>query len=122
MNKNYKEDSIDENYLEDMFEKTETQKVSLSNINKSEIRQLEEFVSTKKPLDPFRDLNPLTHKVEISKDQMYIGTSQQDVFMPRKVEQDLNMIVKNNHYMKRPEGNNEEFIEKPYVKSIWDPY
>jgi hypothetical protein len=42
--------------------------------------------------------------------------------MPRKVEQDLNMIVKNNHYMKRPEGNNEEFIEKPYVKSIWDPY
>jgi len=51
--------------------------------NKQDIRKLEEFVSTKTPLDPFRALNPLTHKVEISKDNVYHGTSQQDVFMPR---------------------------------------
>jgi hypothetical protein len=43
--------------------------------SKHDIRQLQEFVSTKKPMDPFRDLNPLTHKVEIAKDLKYAGTS-----------------------------------------------
>lgn len=34
--------------------------------NKEDIRQLEEFISTKRPKDPFKDLDPLTQKVDIS--------------------------------------------------------
>lgn len=39
-----------------------------SSVQMHDIRKLEEFVNTKTPLDPFKNLNPLTHKVEIAKD------------------------------------------------------
>jgi hypothetical protein len=38
-------------------------------------RTIEEYVSTKKPLDPYREMDPLTHKVEIAGELAYAGTS-----------------------------------------------
>jgi hypothetical protein len=54
--------------------------------NKDDIRQLEEFISTKRPKDPFKDLDPLTQKVDISIGIPYKGTSQNDIFFQRLKE------------------------------------
>jgi|TARA_B110000285_G_scaffold234624_1_gene312246 hypothetical protein len=83
MKKHYKEDDIEDNYLQNLFDATNADlgfgageyKDPTLNASKHDIRQLQEFVSTKKPLDPFKDLNPLTHKVEIAKDLVYQGAS-----------------------------------------------
>lgn len=65
ISKVYKEDNVDTNYLEDKFQGENG--IAIANkTNKNDIRQLEEFVSTKRPKDQFRDLDPLTQKVEIA--------------------------------------------------------
>jgi hypothetical protein len=69
----YKEDNVDANYLEDQYEQNEIG--GGNKTNKNDIRQLEEFVSTKRPKDQFRDLDPLTQKVEIAQKKKYQGTS-----------------------------------------------
>jgi hypothetical protein len=74
ISKVYKEDNVDLNYLEDKFENNEAVN-SKKQTNKNDIRQLEEFVSTKRPKDQFRDLDPLTQKVEIAQNKKYSGTS-----------------------------------------------
>jgi hypothetical protein len=83
-------------------------------------------VSTKKPLDPFKDLNPLTHKVEIAKDLVYQGASQPDVFMPRQVWKDQNILANMNQFIKRPTvnlaGEFDEDKGHQYVKNLWKPY
>lgn len=38
---------------------------------KEDIRQLEEFISTKRPKDPFKDLDPLSSKVDITPKTKY---------------------------------------------------
>jgi hypothetical protein len=43
--------------------------------NKEDIRQLEEFISTKRPKDPFKELDPLIEKVAITPEAKYQGTS-----------------------------------------------
>ena len=48
--------------------------------NKEDIRQLEEFISTKPPRDPFKDIDPLTQKVDISEGVHYHGTSYPDIY------------------------------------------
>ena len=47
---------------------------------KEDIRQLEEFINTKRPKDPFKDLNPLISKVGITPVLEYRGSSMNDVF------------------------------------------
>ena len=60
MGKIYKnEDPIDENFLEDKYTKRNEIDTMLKT-KKDDIRQLEEFISTKRPKDPFKDLDPLT--------------------------------------------------------------
>ena len=49
ISKVYKEDYVDTNYLEDKYESNEIG--AASKTNKNDIRQLEEFVSTKRPKD-----------------------------------------------------------------------
>jgi hypothetical protein len=50
---------------------------------KEDIRQLEEFISTKKPKDPFKDMDPLTQKVDIKPEVAYQGTSTNEIFEKR---------------------------------------
>jgi hypothetical protein len=47
---------------------------------KEDIRKLEEFVNTKRPADPFKDIDPLTQKVDISREDQYKGSSEMDIF------------------------------------------
>ena len=53
------DDPIEENYLEDKYNKKDNIDTMMKT-NKDDIRQLEEFISTKRPKDPFKDLDPLT--------------------------------------------------------------
>ena len=80
------EDPIEENYLEDKFKNRPDNINQMMKTNKEDIRQLEEFVSTKRPKDPFKDLDPLTQKVDISVGIPYKGTSQNDIFVQRLKE------------------------------------
>lgn len=55
----YKEDDdLEENYLEEKYNQHEAVQ-NLVKTKKEDIRQLQEFVTIKKPKDPFRDLEPL---------------------------------------------------------------
>lgn len=69
------EDPLEENYLEDKFKNKPDNLNLMMKTNKDDIRQLEEFISTKRPKDPFKDLDPLTQKVDISVGIPYKGTS-----------------------------------------------
>ena len=72
---------MDENYLEDHYKNRKDNNITpIMRTNKDDIRQLEEFISTKRPKDPFKDLDPLTQKVDISVGIHYKGTSQNDIF------------------------------------------
>jgi len=44
------------------------------------LKQLEEFISTKRPKDPFLELKPLTEKVVINADVKYQGSSTNEIF------------------------------------------
>lgn len=50
---------------------------------KEDIRQLQEFVTTRRPKDPFKDLEPLKQKVDITKGLAYKGSSQNEIFETR---------------------------------------
>ena len=80
----YKEDSEEmrSNYLEDQFKShgKEGRIEPILKTNKQDLRQLEEFISTKRPRDPFKDLDPLVSKVDITVGVLYEGTSKNDVF------------------------------------------
>jgi hypothetical protein len=70
INKMYKEDDdIEENYLEKNY--TEFNRNPMLKTKKEDIRQLQEFVTTKRPKDPFKELEPLKQKVDISKGLYY---------------------------------------------------
>ena len=44
------------------------------------LKQLEEFISTKRPKDPFLELKPLTEKVVINQSVRYQGSSTGEIF------------------------------------------
>lgn len=69
---------------------------------KEDIRQLEEFISTKKPKDPFKDMDGLTQKVEIKKDVVYSGTSFGDIFEKRSENRMLRVNLEKNKYLMMP--------------------
>ena len=81
-NKLFKED--DENgsqYLLDLFTAGKEGRIEpMLKTKKEDIRQLEEFINTKRPKDPFKDLNPLISKVDITPVLEYRGSSMNDVF------------------------------------------
>ena len=80
-NKAFKdEEDIDENYLEDKYTAGGGGSLDFQKTKKEDIRQLEEFISTKRPKDPFKELDPLIEKVDINPEAKYQGTSQNEVF------------------------------------------
>jgi hypothetical protein len=62
---------------EDSFTREDNANIApiLKNEKKEDLRQLGEFITTKRPKDPFKDLDPLTQKVDINKGLGYKGTS-----------------------------------------------
>lgn len=53
----YKEDEVD---LRDQYQSRANEREGMLRTKKEDIRQLEEFISTKKPKDPFKDMDGLT--------------------------------------------------------------
>jgi hypothetical protein len=75
----YKEDEEEEQNSFTREDKDNLPPILRKN-KKDDIRQLQEFITTKRPKDPFKDLDPLTQKVDISKELAYNGTSANDIF------------------------------------------
>lgn len=89
------------NFLEDKFKGKTTTNV-LQKTKKEDIRRLEEFISTRRPKDPFKDLDPLVSKVDIAPDTKYQGTSQNDVFQQRLKDREKLYPMEENHFLKLP--------------------
>jgi len=69
------EEDVDETYLEDKYTGGGGANIDFQKTKKEDIRQLEEFISTKRPKDPFKELDPLIEKVDINPEAKYQGTS-----------------------------------------------
>ena len=93
---------------------------------KEDIRQLEEFISTKKPKDPFKDMDGLTQKVEIKQDVVYHGTSLNDIFEKRTERRILKQQLEKNRFLQLPKMYQEEvdpdFDDRGFVKQANHPY
>jgi hypothetical protein len=96
------EDETGTNYLEDSLDMRKNPQHSNLKTKKEDIRQLEEFISTKRPIDPFKDLDPLTQKVDISTGLKYQCTSQNDVLQNRLAEMDLKQPLTENKFLQLP--------------------
>jgi hypothetical protein len=78
----YKEDDKNNSFIRE--DKDVVDPVLKANIDKKEeFLDFKELINTKRPKDPFKDLNPLTQKVDITAEKVYQGTSQNDVFFLR---------------------------------------
>mgnify|MGYP001341088203 CR=1 FL=1 len=96
------EDDLGSNYLEDKYTGKEGNIGPLLKTKKEDIRQLEEFISTKRPKDPFKDLDPLVSKVDITPELKYQGTSQNDVFQQRLKDRERLYPMEENHFLQLP--------------------
>lgn len=121
INKMYKEDEMLENgYLRDQYPGKPNDMDGMLRTKKEDIRQLEEFISTKKPKDPFKDMDGLTQKVEIKQDVVYHGASLVDIFEKRHEKKVLRSQLDKNRYLQLPKQYRDEvdpdFDEKGFVK------
>lgn len=57
------------------------------------------MIPVSKPRDVYRNLDPLTEKVEIHGEKKYVGTSQDDVLYQRQLDKDHKRAIKNNNYI-----------------------
>jgi hypothetical protein len=78
-NKMYKED-YGEQEPDPLYGEEETAAQAANEDKEFNLKQLEEFVSTKRPKDPFLELKPLTEKVVINPISRYQGSSQNEIF------------------------------------------
>lgn len=102
-NKMYKEDeSLDQTHLQDQFPKHGNEFDRMLKTKKEDIRQLEEFISTKKPKDPFKEMNALVEKVEIKKGVNYQGASVGEIFERRTEHKILQFHKDKNNYLQLP--------------------
>ena len=90
------------------------------------LKQLEEFNSTKRPKDPFLELKPLTEKVVINAEVKYQGSSTNEIFQQRILQNDLRSKIEINKFLKLPpeyqEGADPDIPEPGFVKTVWLPY
>ena len=125
MSKAYKEDDPEANALQELLA-GQTDITHGLGLPGGDARQLEECVSTKRPADPYRAMDPLTQKVEIQKDLAYAGTSQGDVLQQRQVEKEKTALHRTNHFMKLPAGLRAPLADahedRQYVKNVWAPH
>jgi hypothetical protein len=93
---------------------------------KEDIRQLEEFISTKKPKDPFKEMNALVEKVEIKKDIQYQGSSLSEIFTLRDEKRLLDFHLDKNRYLQLPDDYRDnidpDFDASNFVKQFNLPY
>lgn len=103
-NKIFKEDDDKaSNYLEDQFNPNKLERIEpILKTKKEDIRQLEEFIHTKRPKDPYKDLNPLTSKVDITPVLEYRGSSTNDVFQQRRKDRERIYPVEENPFLEMP--------------------
>lgn len=66
---------------------------------KNEIRLMEEWVSTKRPKDPYLELKPLTEKVIINSKAIYDGESTHEIFQERINKKQMEKEFKNNQFL-----------------------
>ena len=74
-NKNRKvklDDQIDDDYLSNMYK---AQKEIPSSKLKKQAVEYEEYIPVTKPKNIYKNLDPLTEKIEIQIDKKYVGTS-----------------------------------------------
>jgi hypothetical protein len=55
------------------------------NLKKKDL-EIQEMIPVSKPRDVYRNLDPLTEKVEIHGEKKYVGTSQDDVLYQRQLD------------------------------------
>ena len=82
----YREDFYGEN---DLLPEPEDETLDKANQVEFNFKQLEEFISTKRPKDPFLELKPLTEKVVINPSVKYNGSSTNEIFQQRIIQSDL---------------------------------
>ena len=126
-NKMYKEDeNLDSSHLQDQFPKHGNEFDRMLKTKKEDIRQLEEFISTKKPKDPFKEMNALIEKVEIKKGVNYHGTSLGEIFEKRTEKKILNFHLDKNKFLLPPpeyrDNVDPDFDHAGFVKQTNLPY
>lgn len=119
------DDQFESKYLKDQY-------FGVNNIplktKKEDIRQLEEFVSTKRPDNPFEKgkIDDRYQKVDIQKDYKYQGTSQNDVLQLRLAQKEKLQPLEENNFLQLPlemqKEKDPEFIEKGFIRTEWLPY
>jgi hypothetical protein len=119
----YKEDEVD---LRDQYQGPSQQREGMLRTKKEDIRQLEEFISTKKPKDPFKDMDGLQQKVEIKKDIVYHGTSFSDIFEKRSENRMLRLALDKNKFLSMPKDmvsdEDPDFDDGKKIKPVNMPY
>jgi hypothetical protein len=100
-NKMYKEDYVEGEH--DLVYGDEEHIEQAGNDQEFNLKQLEEFISTKRPKDPFLELKPLTEKVVINPSSKYQGSSQNELFQQRLIRQDIMAKIELNKFLKLPQ-------------------
>ena len=100
-NKMYKEDYVEGEH--DLVYGDEEPIDQAGNDQEFNLKQLEEFISTKRPKDPFLELKPLTEKVVINPSAKYQGSSQNELFQQRLIRQDIMAKIELNKFLKLPQ-------------------
>ena len=71
---------------------------------KIKLRQVQETISKTKPKNHFKNLDPLSQKVDIDNKQKYRGASEDDVFVQRIQEERNIGPTKGSAFIKVPDG------------------
>lgn len=126
-NKMYKEDeALEQTHLQDQFPKNGNEFDRMLKTKKEDIRQLEEFISTKKPKDPFKEMNALVEKVEIKKGVQYQGASVGEIFERRTEQKILQFHKDKNCFLQLPSEYRDDvdpdFDKEGFVKQANLPY
>jgi hypothetical protein len=91
-----------------------------------DMKYLQEYISTKRPKDPFKDLDPLTQKVDITAGLAYHGTSNADVFNLRLLKQNENQPLDENHFLKLPPEKtppiDPDFVDNSTLVPQFEPF
>jgi hypothetical protein len=82
-------------------------------------------VTTKRPKDPFKDLEPLKQKVDITKGLKYNGSSQSEIFESRLLNHQKDAIMAKNKFIKLPQefdASNPFVVNDVPIRSEFKPY
>jgi len=122
----FKEDEQHEDSFEEIAPNDESPIFKRGKQNKEDIRNLGEFITTKRPKDPFKDLDPLTQKVDISEGLAYSGTSQNDVLFARIVKHNEEQPLEENRFLALPvhlqKKEDPDFVDDGMIRSNFNAF